>query len=81
MIWTRRGSCAPNQDAWIVQMAFEKFCEGGMGYKQIAEQISALGGRRMRSDTPLTSADCAKYTHERAYVGDRRLQKRPPLHF
>ena len=49
------GKLRPNQDAWIVQMAFEKFCEGGMGYKQIAEQISAMGGRRMRSDTPLTS--------------------------
>ena len=75
------GKLRPNQDAWIVQMAFEKFCEGGMGYKQIAEQISALGGRRMRSDTPLTSQTVRNILMNEAYVGDRRLQKRPPLHF
>ena len=74
------GVLTPNEDAWIVRMAFELFNQG-MGYQKIAEAITAAGGKRMRGSTAFSASSIQSIVDNEIYVGDRMLQKRPPQHY
>lgn len=74
------GVLTPNEDAWIVRMAFELFNQG-MGYQKIAEAITAAGGKRMRGSTAFSASSIQSIVGNEIYVGDRMLQKRPPQHY
>ena len=74
------GVLTPNEDAWIVRMAFELFNQG-MAYQKIAEAITAAGGKRMRGSTAFSASSIQSIVGNEIYVGDRMLQKRPPQHY
>lgn len=74
------GVLTPNEDAWIVRMAFELFNQG-MAYQKIAEVITAAGGKRMRGSTAFSASSIQSIVGNEIYVGDRMLQKRPPQHY
>jgi len=74
------GKLMPNDDAWVIWMAFDLFNQG-MPYAKIAETITAAGGKRMRGSTPLDSASIRRIVENEIYVGDRLMQKRAPKHY
>lgn len=74
------GVLVPNQDAWMVRLAFVQFVQGS-SYRAIASEINRRGGHCLRSDKPLTPTHIRAMLANEVYVGDRRLQKKPPLNF
>ena len=74
------GVMTPNEDAWIVKMAFELFNQG-TPYQRIAEAITAAGGKRLRGATPFDGGTIRYMIQNEIYVGDRRMQKQPPQNY
>lgn len=70
----------PNQDAWIVKLAFERFVEGAT-YKAIADELNEKGAKRMRGRTPMNVSAVQHIVSNETYVGDKLLRKKPPVDF
>ena len=70
----------PNSDAWIVRMAFALFNEG-LSCRKISERIAAAGGQRLRGQGPPSESAVRALLRNELYVGDRRMQKRPPIDY
>ena len=74
------GEPVPNGDAWIVQMIFRLFIEGKTS-REVAEVVTAAGGHGLRSKRKLSYQTVLSILQNEIYVGDRCLQKRPPVHY
>lgn len=70
----------PNQDAWIVKLAFERFVQGA-SYQTIAAELNAKGAKRLRGKTPLSVSSIQHMVSNETYAGDRLLRKTPPADF
>lgn len=70
----------PNKDAWIVKLAFERFVRG-VPYQKIADELAAMGAERLYGKTPLGVSAIQYIVSNETYVGDKLLQKSPPLDF
>ncbi len=70
----------PNKDAWIVKLAFERFVQG-VPYREIADELTAMGAKRLRGKTPLGVSAIQYIVGNETYVGDKLLQKCPPVDF
>lgn len=73
-----QGRLTSNGDAWIVRRIFECFI-AGMGCRQIADDLNAVGARRLRSERPWSASAIQSILSNEVYAGDRRLQKRVPV--
>ena len=74
------GKPVPNGDAWIVRRIFQLFTEG-KSVRQVAELVTAEGGHGLRSEGTLSYQTVLSILQNEIYVGDRCLQKRPPVHY
>lgn len=70
----------PNKDAWIVKLAFERFIQG-VSYQKIANELNEKGVKRMYGKTPLGASAIQYIIGNETYVGDKLLQKNPPVDF
>ena len=70
----------PNQDAWIVRLAFERFVQGVL-YRQIADELNEMGAKGLRGNTPLSESAVQRIVGNETYVGDKLLRKTPPVDF
>lgn len=70
----------PNKDAWIVKLAYERFVQG-VPYQKIADELAAMGAKRLYGKTPLGVSAIQYIVSNETYVGDKLLQKSPPLDF
>ena len=76
----KEGELVPNEDAWIIRMAFQLFSEG-KGYTEIAQHLTSVGAHRLRSERPMAVSTIQHMVRNEIYVGDRRLQKQAPRDF
>ena len=74
------GKPVPNNDAWIVRRIFQLFTEGKSA-RQVAELVTTEGGHGLRSKGALSYQGVLSILRNEIYVGDRCLQKRPPVHY
>ena len=74
------GQLVPNGNAWIIQKAFQLFLEKNT-CAQIAREITAAGGRRLRGSTPMDGTYIRRILSNEIYVGDRLIQKNAPVHY
>jgi len=72
------GKLTPNQDAWIIQLIFQEYA-GGTAPRDILRILKEKGVKRMRTDQPMNWATILPLLKNEAYVGDRKLQKNPPI--
>lgn len=74
------GKLTPNGDAWIVKLMFEEYA-AGVAPSEILRHLKEKGARRMRSGKDFLWSCVLSILQNEAYVGDRRIQKRPPQNF
>lgn len=74
------GEPVPNGDAWIVHMIFKLYTEG-KSIREVAELVTAAGGHGLRSEDGISPQGVRAILQNEIYVGDRCLQKRPPVHY
>lgn len=74
------GNLVPNEDAWVVREVFRLFLEG-MGYSEISRKLGEMGAETMKSDKPFADETIRLMLKNEAYVGDKLLQKTPPINF
>lgn len=67
----------PNKDAWIIKRVFDDYVSG-MTYQAICDDLTALGAKRMKADTPFDTQRVGAILHNPIYVGDLQLQKQAP---
>ncbi len=70
----------PNEDVWIVKLIYQLFLEGKT-YRQIARHVQKAGGKRLRSDRPMSNSTILRILQNETYVGDKLLQKQAPVNF
>ena len=74
-----RGVLTPNKDAWIIKQIYYDFVSG-LYTKEIADRLNGAGARSLRGNQFYLSTILTILRNE-IYVGDRRLQKRPPKNY
>ena len=74
------GRLKPNDDAWIVKLMFEEYA-AGVAPSEILRHLKEKGARRMRSQKEFLWSCVISILQNEAYVGDRRIQKRPPQNY
>ena len=74
------GKLTPNKDAWIVKLMFEEYA-AGVAPNAILQHLKEKGAKRMRSKGDFMWSNVLSILQNEAYVGDRRLQKKPPQNF
>ena len=74
------GKLKPNDDAWIVKLMFEEYA-AGVAPSEILRHLKEKGARRMRSQKEFLWSCVISILQNEAYVGDRRIQKRPPQNY
>ena len=76
---TRDGKIYINEDAWMIRMIFNKFLEG-YSYQAIADAVNEAGGHSVNGN-PMCAANVYYIVRNETYVGDKLLQKLPPVNF
>ena len=74
------GKLTPNKDAWMVKLMFEEYA-AGVAPNVILQHLKEKGAKRMRSKGDFMWSNVLSILQNEAYVGDRRLQKKPPQNF
>ena len=74
------GKLTPNKDAWIPRMIFEEYA-AGIAPSEIIEHLTEKGAQRLRSEQPFKWSSALVILKNEIYVGDRLIQKAPPLNF
>ena len=74
------GKLTPNNDAWIPKYAFEHFA-AGESTSEIAEALANKGVVGMKTQKPINASAIRVMLKNEIYVGDRILQKQPPIHY
>ena len=74
------GKLTPNKDAWIPKYAFEHYAAGET-CSEIAEALSNLGVVGMKTNKPINASAIRTMIKNEIYMGDRILQKQPPIHY
>ena len=72
------GQLVPNKDAWVVRFIFQKYLEGWLLTK-ISDELADMGAHQVRSDKPIAPTEILQILQNEVYVGDRRMQKQPPI--
>lgn len=79
------GKLVPNQQAWIVREVYRRFLEKE-NFRQIADGLTQMGARPLHSRGIGSKSGFRPETlrymlKNETYVGDKRLQKQPPINF
>ena len=72
------GKLMPNEDAWIIKLIFEEYAQGAAP-RDIMAMLEEKGVTRMRTKNPMNWTTIQRLLRNEVYVGDRRLQKKPPI--
>lgn len=76
----RQGKLVPDQRAWIIRHIFTRYAEGA-GMVEICRELNVQGASRLRVEKPFTHQIIRHILQNESYVGDKRLQKQPPLNY
>lgn len=71
------GILVPNQDSWIIKMAFEAYAEGKL-LSQVVADLNIAGAKRLRSRKKFDNSSVRYILKNEIYAGDRFLHKKPP---
>ncbi len=74
------GKLTPNKQAWLVRLIFQRFASG-TPLHLIADEMNALGCKRLRSRRPVDASMLRSILRNETYVGDKLLQKTAPRDF
>ena len=74
------GRFVPNANACIIQHIFTQYAEG-VGIEDICRELDGQKARRYRAEKPFTHQIVRHILSNESYVGDKRLQKKPPCDF
>ena len=74
------GKYVPNKDAEIVKLIFQLYADQ-KGIADICRELNRLGYYRMHSDKPFEPDIVCRILRNETYVGDKRIQKKPPKNF
>lgn len=74
------GRLVPNDQGWIVALAFRLYAQGA-SLSGTAHALTRAGAHRLRSVRAFNASAVLAMLQNETYVGDKRLQKRPPVHF
>lgn len=75
-----KGVLTPNKDAWIIERMFSLYI-GGMSPPEVASTLTAEGARTLRGSPEFSARAVRRMLRNEVYVGDRRIQKQPPIHY
>lgn len=70
------GKLKPNKDAWIIKRIFEEYA-AGKSLKEISVELEFDGIKGLRGGA-LNGSQLSFILRNEIYVGDRKLQKKPP---
>ena len=76
---TRDGKIYINEDAWMIRMIFKMFLEG-YSSGAIARAVNDAGGHTVKGNK-LTGTSVLDILKNETFVGDKLLQKYPPVNF
>lgn len=71
------GTLIPNKDATIVRYIFEQYANNA-SMKQIAINLKTNNFKTLRGKNTLSTSTISYILHNEIYIGDRRIQKKPP---
>lgn len=74
------GKLVPNKDAWVVKEIFKRFLEG-QTFREIAYGIVAMGARSKTGKDHFSVETIRYMLSNETYVGDKLLQKKPPVDY
>lgn len=74
------GKLVPNKDAWVVKEIFKRFLEG-QTFREIADGIVAMGARSKTGKDHFSVETIRYMLSNETYVGDKLLQKKPPVDY
>ena len=72
------GKLTPNDDAWIVKQIFEDYA-AGLSPGEIISRLSEAEAKRLRVDKDFDWTTLLRMLRNEIYVGDRLIQKAPPI--
>ncbi len=73
------GTIYINDDAWIVRKIYRMFLDG-FSYPAIADSVNKAGGHSV-TGKPMIEGSVRGILKNETFVGDKLLQKRPPVNF
>ena len=74
------GKLAPNKDAWVVKRIFELYAQG-KSPADIEADLASCHVMGLRAKGMIKVPSILSILQNETYVGDKRLQKKPPLNF
>ncbi len=74
------GELVPNEDAWAVKRIFELYAQG-KSLTEIEADLAANKVMGLRTGSPMKIPSILGILQNETYVGDKRLQKKPPMNF
>ncbi len=74
------GKLVPNEKAWVVKRIYELYLQG-KSLADIEKALASGGILGLRSQQPIKRSAIFNILQNETYVGDKRLQKKPPTDF
>ena len=75
-----QGMLVPDENAWIIRHVFERYAQGA-GLMEICRELNAKGAHRQRCGKPFVHQIIRHILQNESYVGDKQLQKQPPVNY
>lgn len=77
---SEEGKLVPNKDAWVVKEIFKRFLDG-QTFREIADGIVAMGAKSKTGKDHFSIETIRYMLSNETYVGDKLLQKNPPVDY
>ncbi len=74
------GKLVPNENAWVVKRIFELYLQGE-SLAAIEKALASSGVLGLHAQQPIKRSAILSILRNETYVGDKRLQKKPPTDF
>ena len=74
------GKLTPNEDAWIVKQIYEDYA-AGLSPSEIINHLTETDAKRLKVEKDFDWTTLLRMLRNEIYVGDRLIQKAPPINF
>ena len=74
------GKLTPNEDAWIVKQIYEDYA-AGLSPSEIINHLTETDAKRLKVEKDFDWTTLLRMLRNEIYVGDRLIQKAPPIYF
>lgn len=74
------GKLTPNEDAWIVKQIYEDYA-AGLSPSEIINHLTETDAKRLKVEKDFDWTTLLRMLRNEIYVGDRMIQKAPPMNF